>query len=395
MKRHFLLFAATWFGVAAAALGDEPTPTEILRQAADAMKQVRSVTYQAQTSANGVLKSHLPTMNGQVTMAGQPIRLRVTAEVNFVSRGEKKPIEAASDGRRVILVDHGDQQYQQIDLPTGEGLLSGVSPLLVRDLVSEEPLQRELTRGALTSEGTADVDGEPCDVVYATFVGEKDSVRWFLSQADHLPRQVERVIGSPVGDTRMMTTIVSLKTNVTVENEVFALKPPPGYGQPKPRTARPQRSENLLKSGSLAPDWTLKTPTGTDLSLKSLRGNVVLLDFWATWCGPCKRAMPNLQKLHEKYKDKPVKIIGVNCWERGRGADPVKMMKQAGYTYPIVLGGGSVARAYGVRGIPTFYLIDPDGKIMLATSGLNAEKERQIERLIEESVEALTKKKGG
>ncbi len=67
----------------------------------------------------------------------------------------------------------------------------------------------------------------------------------------------------------------------------------------------------------------MKDPAGKSVSLKSLRGKIVLLDFWATWCGPCRMAMPGLQKLHDRYKDKPVAIYGVNCRERRPDANPM------------------------------------------------------------------------
>jgi thiol-disulfide isomerase/thioredoxin len=138
--------------------------------------------------------------------------------------------------------------------------------------------------------------------------------------------------------------------------------------------------------GSEAPGWTLRSADGQEVSLGKLRGKVVLLDFWATWCGPCRQAMPALQRLHERYKDKPVAIFAVNCWERSPQVDPAGFLKQSGYTYPVLLNANDVAQAYKVTGIPTFYLIGTDGKILLASSGVSADAERQIEALIEQAL---------
>ena len=142
--------------------------------------------------------------------------------------------------------------------------------------------------------------------------------------------------------------------------------------------------------GSEAPEWTLKDGDGKEVSLKSLRGKLVLLDFWATWCGPCRQAMPGVQKLYEKYKGKPLAVFGVNCYERGSNVDPAGFMKQGGFTYPQLLQGSDVVQTYRAVGIPTFYLIAPDGKILLAFSGFSASGEQQLEATIERELAKLS-----
>lgn len=136
--------------------------------------------------------------------------------------------------------------------------------------------------------------------------------------------------------------------------------------QPKKDGAAPKDSAahagGLLAVGSKAPDWTLKDPAGKDHSLKELKGSVVVMDFWATWCGPCKQVMPAVQKIHEKYKDnKNVRVYGVSINDNG---DPAKYMADKKYTYGLLLKGENVATAYGVSAIPAFVIIGPDGTIL-------------------------------
>jgi thiol-disulfide isomerase/thioredoxin len=126
---------------------------------------------------------------------------------------------------------------------------------------------------------------------------------------------------------------------------------------------------NLLTRGSDAPDFSLATPSGAKKSLASYKGQVVVLDFWATWCGPCKTVMPALQRLHEKYQGQPVAIIGMNA-EGPEGGDPVAFKKDNGYTYELLLEADATSEAYRVRGLPTFYVIGPDGKVVWAGVGL-------------------------
>lgn len=125
-------------------------------------------------------------------------------------------------------------------------------------------------------------------------------------------------------------------------------------------------TEAKLMEGAFAPDFTLKTPTGEDLSLSSLRGKVVLIDFWASWCGPCRRENPNVRKLYRRFHYKGFEILGVsldNDGNRWKGA-----IQADSLTWPHVsdLRGwqSSAAQLYQVSSIPQTYLIDKDGRIM-------------------------------
>lgn len=118
--------------------------------------------------------------------------------------------------------------------------------------------------------------------------------------------------------------------------------------------------------GAEAPDFAQKTPEGEDLKLSDLRGKVVLVDFWASWCGPCRRENPNVVRMYEKYKDKGFEILGVSLdKQEGRWLQAIEQDK---LTWPQVsdLKGwqNEVAALYSVRSIPSTVLVDAEGKIM-------------------------------
>lgn len=116
-----------------------------------------------------------------------------------------------------------------------------------------------------------------------------------------------------------------------------------------------------------APDFELKTLDGESMRLSELRGRPVLLSFWASWCGPCRRELPQLSALHQEYKDKGLVIVGVN--DEGRGTAR-KYSDQAGLTFQTLDDSGLKAhRLYRVRSIPTMFLIDKDGKVVRFMSG--------------------------
>ena len=122
----------------------------------------------------------------------------------------------------------------------------------------------------------------------------------------------------------------------------------------------------LLSVGDPAPDWKLLDPQGRVHTLAEYRGRVVVLDFWASWCGPCAKVMPRLEKLHRKYGGQGVAVFGVNSWETG---DPVAAMGKKGCTYTLLLKGEEMAPSYGVTSMPVVYVIGVDGRVVYAHAG--------------------------
>lgn len=119
-----------------------------------------------------------------------------------------------------------------------------------------------------------------------------------------------------------------------------------------------------LQPGESAPDFTLTTLSGEQLSLSDLRGKKVILNFWATWCGPCRAEMPDMQKFYESHQDE-VEILAVNVTESEASAENVDLfVEDYGLTFPILLDEKSqVVTTYQALTIPTSYLIDSNGVI--------------------------------
>ncbi len=137
-----------------------------------------------------------------------------------------------------------------------------------------------------------------------------------------------------------------------------------------------------------APDFTLKDLNGDVCRLADFRGRVVLLNFFATWCGPCRQELPDFVRLYERFKDKGLEIIGVSLDQEGE-AVLRPFIRQYGITFPIVLGTREVVLNYGgIKGIPTTFIIDHNGAIRDHFVGL---RPRYV---MEESVKKLLKQIG-
>lgn len=145
-----------------------------------------------------------------------------------------------------------------------------------------------------------------------------------------------------------------------------------------------------LNKGEKAPTFKLKSINGKTFSFDQIRksadkknaNNIVLLDFWATWCPPCREEVPHLQRLHEKYGKKGLIVVGVTLDRDGLSA--VKpFVKRNGLTYTILIDPkGDSAKSYKVFGYPTTYIIDRKGNIHSIHIGYMPGMEKQIENEI-------------
>lgn len=136
-----------------------------------------------------------------------------------------------------------------------------------------------------------------------------------------------------------------------------------------------------------APDFTLKSQRGDNLKLSELRGKVVLINFWASWCGPCRQEMPVLDELYRHYRPLDFTVLGVNVEQNSDTAK--SLLKDVAVSFPILFDDeNKVSKMYNIKGMPSTILVDRDGNVrymhMGYQPGAEADYQTQIRALVRE-----------
>ena len=130
-----------------------------------------------------------------------------------------------------------------------------------------------------------------------------------------------------------------------------------------------------------APDFTLPALDGQPVALPTLRGRIVIMEFWATWCGPCRFSLPSLDVIYKRYRDRGVTVLLIN---EGEEAGRVRKWAQRRFTAPILLDGDlSAGNRYNVQGIPRLFILNQDGRVVYRHSGYGGGLERNLSLILE------------
>ena len=218
---------------------------------------------------------------------------------------------------------------------------------------------------------------DPPDRLWRGIAGELSLDKWHMPAGDVSPGR--RLV---FGQKRFLRPAVIAAAIFIIGAALFqAFNAEAGLGQAAASSAASQSDKREVQ---LAAEFKLSDLDGRQISSADLKGNVVALDFWATWCGPCLAEMPTFNSLHEKYAGRGVKVIGIAV-QSGWAQDIKPYRDQYKIAYPILVGDDEVVEKYGVIGFPTTYILDKDLKIHWKFTGKlpgKEELEREIESLL-------------
>ncbi len=350
------------------------------KQANAAVAKLGAVSYRARTWTSGGATSETGTVDvvagSAHGIAGLPLSRPLV--VHWLPKKEGEPAVLASfDGKRLLHQMPEEKTVWDLSFkPEGGIPMIPIFDVTLPGLGQPKIIPMNDVPRSLGK--PIEVSGHACDLIVATRkqepspdpdTGKSTSMQMRMEVAvdasSHLPLRGEFIVSSECeGKTtetfRHGIEIVGDLHPLAAEPRDFSVPVPEGW---KLVDANPKEDAPRLSVGEVVPDWTLSDYQGREHKLSQLRGRVVLLDFWATWCGPCKQAMPELQKLHERFESRGLTVVGISQHENAKG-DPAGYFQKMKYTYLGLVKGEQPAEAYGVSGIPHLFLIDREGKLV-------------------------------
>ena len=272
-----------------------------------------------------------------------------------------------SDGQTKWTLDRGSNKYTKAAATAGDET----------PISDFENINKDVLKVSFKPEGQYQEAGKT-GMEYRIAVVRKSWPQGTLAGVEHMTYGIDEetyaihYVATVAGDDWKNVAYSPVKWNEAVPEADFAFTPP---GSAKEAAFVPAaKMQPVALVGSEAPDFTLHDTSGKAVSLHDLRGKVVLMDFWASWCGPCHEATPYIQYIHEQMGGQGVVVLGLND---GEDLDTVnQFVKEESVTFPELLGcEPDVAMSYFLDGLPTTVVIDRQGKIVFYEDGFGSSLE--------------------
>jgi thiol-disulfide isomerase/thioredoxin len=359
-----------------------PDAATITRQVQEATKQRKSIEYVREIS-------------GEVTLDGNPItevvaagrRIPVASSIGKQSVALQNPGKARIDlqlGGGSLLVSDGEstwtyrpstKTYTRIAAAqTPDGVAANLAVLDVLGFFADSRTTRTAREESITVDGQtydcwvltsnvkipaqAAMGGQLSDGIMTSWIDKK----LLFEVQEEIAYSIKVLPAAGAAPVEYQSKIRQITRGLRVDQPVapnlFAFTPPPDAREQAPQSA----GNRLDLTGKDAPTFRGVSLDGKTYSLETLKGKTILLDFWASWCGPCLRSMPVVEKLHNDFRADGLVVLAVDVGETRETVE--KFLKTKTLPYPVIMGDeAGIPAAYAVNAFPTFVMIAPDGKI--------------------------------
>ncbi len=365
-----------------------PEARQLIDQVADAYLKLKGLELSGTLSKDFDVNGDAQKLDTTFSAAyGAPNKFRHTLkdgdeELTWGSTGAKAYAFQKSANMFVTSdVDAGRVATADMPDPLAE-LMPGQNPS-IQFAVAKDPAA-EIVRDAAAVSKSDDtvVDGKPYQTLKMDF-SDKRRTTLLVDPQTHLLRQVRTDLkpmleekGTPgVKHALIVIDYAKITADGPAHDEQFDWKPPAGAHED---TSSAPVSPLV---GKTAPDFKLDLLSGGQVTLSDLKGKVVVLDFWATWCPPCRKSLPHLNKLYEDNKDGGAKVFAVNCQEDK--ADVQNFVQKEKLTVPVLLAtADEIIQAYEAKSIPQTVIIGRDGKVTKVFVGFGGDSAKQIDKAV-------------
>ncbi len=371
----------------AGACAESPDAQTILAQARKAYTSLKSYEIHALTVNEMENQDFDQTIRSKLLIAyRQPGKYRIESKGLGATT-------AVSDGAQVWTYNAYLKQYTKNESapPLAKALNSGQGAMFSVDRPGAS-----VSSVKLTGEETLVIGGaaHPCYLLAVAYENgsprpnsDASPTTYWVDKSDYLVlktssrHHMDNLPGSGAGaDMKMTATVESLKVDEPLQDDLFTFKPPAGAKLVSSFEFPGMSHANSARMlGTQAPDFKLRDLADNEVQLATFRGKTVLLDFWATWCGPCREEIPLIETLHRTNKD--LVVLGIDV---GEDADVVqKFVKGRDMSYPVLLAGHDrMVEEYGAHAFPTVAIIDKAGVIRAYKTGYDLTAEAELRQAL-------------
>jgi peroxiredoxin/outer membrane lipoprotein-sorting protein len=332
------------------------------------------------------------TANGKQQKMEMLVSLAIVkpAKIRVHIKDERKEILTISNEQTIWMYMDRLKQYVKKDVVLGDGSAAGdagqaeLISMVDRFADTYAHLAERAANARMLREEALQIEGNsvPCYVLKLTPPAsdaeagvETDKTLWIDKTRYVILKEVSRsekkaVVPEDALQLTRTTVFNRVDINESLSHDLFVFQPPEGARQVENFDSRAPAAGNQARQE--APDFTLEDLDGHSFHLKSQRGKAVLIEFWASWCGPCRIEMPFVEKLYRRFQHNGLVVVGVN------DEDPEvaqEFLQDKDFTFPMLVDANQeVASAYEVEAIPTLVLIDQEGHIVRRNVGLGDER---------------------